>query len=584
MIMALLLVLVLLQLLAGPACSLTSPSQDHWGEYGPYGACSRTCGTGVALRTRKCITARTDGGNNCVGSSKSYRICNLQECSPASRDYREEQCSQFDRADFQGKRYNWLPYHGASNPCELNCVPRGENFFYRHRRTVVDGTLCYVGRSDICVEGVCRAVSHGEIVGVDRGPSPPAPAPVLRDTLTYAYTYGVFSECSAPCNGGMRTRSVQCMVQDRTAPHVVDDSYCISQGLLRPASQQGCNMHPCAEYTASSFSVCSVTCGEGQQTREVFCVGSRGERVGEHACQGMTRPPTVQACRKPACHTHISWHVTEYGLCSRSCSGGVRERRVACLDTDLSPYGEERCGGAQARPSSVDTCNTQACPGAQEVPSVQDPRGHDRTMRGFTPYVPGEPSGHSSHGNIVYDPYTTSVIGPHCYQSYYGCCPDGHTPASGARQEGCGHGDCVLSRFGCCLDGVTSAQGFGRAGCPDYQPHAEPSTPATTHHGDVCSMPRDEGPCDTWKSRFYYHSGTRKCTQFWFGGCQGNHNNFVSVAECQRQCEGAVHASPTPSRRAPASPSPSRRAPASPSPARRAPTPRRGSRVLRARR
>lgn len=44
----------------------------------------------------------------------------------------------------------------AENPCELNCMPRGENFFYRQRSAVVDGTPCHPGRRDICVGGVCK--------------------------------------------------------------------------------------------------------------------------------------------------------------------------------------------------------------------------------------------------------------------------------------------------------------------------------------------------------------------------------------------------------------------------------------------
>lgn len=154
---------------------------------------------------------RTDGGHNCVGPDKSYRSCNIQvrkpvgqiqfseptrsaasdrfllsfpqDCPEGSKDFREEQCSQFDGTDFQGKRYKWLPYYGgrswtcsylwisatikwsltfilnsstAENPCELNCMPTGENFFYRHRSAVVDGTPCHPGRRDICVDGVCK--------------------------------------------------------------------------------------------------------------------------------------------------------------------------------------------------------------------------------------------------------------------------------------------------------------------------------------------------------------------------------------------------------------------------------------------
>lgn len=40
----------------------------------------------------------------------------LQECPVGSRDFREEQCSQFDRIDFQSKRYTWVPYYGGTRP------------------------------------------------------------------------------------------------------------------------------------------------------------------------------------------------------------------------------------------------------------------------------------------------------------------------------------------------------------------------------------------------------------------------------------------------------------------------------------
>ncbi|KAK5608408.1 hypothetical protein CRENBAI_026178 [Crenichthys baileyi] len=723
---------------------LTQPVNDYWGEFGAYGPCSRTCGTGVAMRTRRCISSRTDGGHNCVGSSKSFLTCNTHACPVGSRDFREEQCSEFDRMDFQGKRHTWVPYYGASNPCELNCVPRGQNFFYRHRPTVVDGTPCYVGRTDICVDGVCRLLVHGELMGLDndtisvhssasvavsphprdtrtysyragvygecsatcdggmqyriveclaqdpsnnhvveesycisqrlqrpqsqqpcnmhpcaaaeysvssfsvcsvtcgegqqrrevvcvgargehlpdnacRGLARPAsvqtcrrpachthvswhvtefglvlpvcshymdavliaihlqldpgtkaahkmtaftadgvtPArgsgmagcpdyqtpgvyddnsihstssvagvPHPRETLTYIYRAGVYGECSATCDGGVQYRSVECLVQDPSNPRVVDESYCVDQRLQRPLSQQACNMHPCAaaEYSVSSFSVCSVTCGEGQQTRDVVCVGARGEHLRDHACRGLARPASVQTCRRPACHVHITWHVTELGLCTRSCGGGVRERKIGCFDTDLNPYREDRCG-AFSRPLSVESCNTQPCPGVQMVPSVQNP-GAGESPRRFVPYVPGDPSVSRPSTHSERDPYPP-VYGPHCAQSLYGCCPDGHTSATGPRYQGCPQHDCVQSRYGCCLDGVTPAQGVGRAGCPEFQTtELRPSRPVDPSSGNVCLLPRDEGPCDTWMVRFTYDYSTGKCKEFWYGGCHGNGNNF----------------------------------------------------------
>ncbi|XP_029966691.1 papilin b, proteoglycan-like sulfated glycoprotein [Salarias fasciatus] len=545
----------LLQLLAVPALT-TLPTHDYWGEFGAYGPCSRTCGTGVAMRTRKCITSRTDGGHNCLGSSKSFRTCNTQACPAGSKDFREEQCSQFNSVLFQGKHQTWVPYYGATNPCELNCVPSGQNFFYRHRPAVVDGTKCYVGRSDICVDGVCRTLTHAEFMGLDednnsvQSPAPVAVAPRPREHHTYFYKIGVYGQCSAACNGGMQYRSVTCWVQDPSNPRVVDETHCISQHLQRPQSQQACNMHACpAEYSVSSFSVCSVTCGEGQQTREVFCVGSGGERLSDHACSGQVRPASVQTCRRPACHTHISWHATEYGLCTRSCGGGVRERRVSCSDSNLNLYPEAQCASAN-RPISVEACNSQPCTQPQLVPSVQNPTATGNSVRGYVPHVPvSRPD--TNNGNEQY---------VHCTQSTYGCCPDGHTSATGPRNEGCSQTDCIRTRYGCCLDGVTVARGFGRVGCPEFQTAVQlpSSTSSTSSHspsfpGDVCSLSRDDGPCDTWKVRFYYDSGTRKCTQFWYGGCQGNANNFETLTACQAECGDVVRGRPaaTPSRGTP---------------------------------
>ncbi|CAL8315734.1 unnamed protein product [Lota lota] len=71
---------------------------------------------------------------------------------------------------------------------------------------------------------------------------------------------------------------------------------------------------------------------------------------------------------------------------------------------------------------------------------------------------------------------------------------------------------------------------------PVFTVNQPPSPPAIPSTGDICSLPRDEGPCDTWMVRFYYETGTGKCTDFWYGRCQGNANNFASLEACQRQC------------------------------------------------
>ncbi|XP_077409655.1 papilin b, proteoglycan-like sulfated glycoprotein isoform X2 [Vanacampus margaritifer] len=463
----------------------------------------------------------------------------MQECPVGSRDFREEQCSQFDRIYIQGKRHTWVPYYGAI-PCELTCVTRQQNIVYRHRPKVVDGTPCHVGRSDICVDGECKSVSQGVILGFEDATQPDYSAPTdanPSEPQTYEYKANAYGECSATCDGGMQYRTVECWLQDPANPRVVDETLCIEQHLQRPQCQQACNMHPCdAKYSASIFSECSVTCGEGQQTREVICEGAGGERLADHACAALTRPLSVQVCRRPACRIYATWHVTAYGLCTRSCGGGVRERQVGCFDSDLNPNPVVRCGISR-RPVAVEECNAQPCHEAQMVPSLQNPGMHESTMTGFVPHVPEDPS--TSGPNTDNNP-NARVNVPDCARSYYGCCPDGRTSASGPGHEGCIRHDCVNTRYGCCLDGVTAASGFGRAGCPEYQTTVHSSDPVPPSPQSACSLPRDEGSCDTWKRRFYYNASVGKCKEFWFGSCQGNANNFVSLGECQRACEGVA--------------------------------------------
>ena len=55
-----------------------------------------------------------------------------------------------------GLANRWVPYTRAPNKCELNCMPKGERFYYRHRRKVIDGTRCDEQEgTDVCVSGQC---------------------------------------------------------------------------------------------------------------------------------------------------------------------------------------------------------------------------------------------------------------------------------------------------------------------------------------------------------------------------------------------------------------------------------------------
>ncbi|XP_029586857.1 papilin [Salmo trutta] len=781
--------LVALQLFLAPALLL--PSGDYWQEWSPYGECSRTCGSGVTMRTRRCVTQRTDGGNNCVGPDKSYRSCNIQDCPEGSRDFREEQCSQFDGSDFQGKRYKWLPYYGADNPCELNCIPRGENFFYRQKTAVVDGTPCHPGRRDVCVDGVCKrlgcdnmlespqqedpclqcggngqscfpvrstfdinnlpkgynqmfiipvgatSIRIGETVAtrnylaiknlrgeyylnghwviefsraapvagtmlyyqrgaegemtpetiIGRGPTTEPlvielisqehnqgveyeyylphghsregyywsfgswsacsrecgsgyqsrlvfcaidneaypdylcsalPRPLTNRTCNtqqcpqthrmaylyqphvwtpsetprtyvYSWTTGEWNVCSVSCGGGSQVRSVQCVSHDASGPRVVEDAVCAAYALA-PPTLQTCNMQRCVSWRASVWSACSVTCGTGDQSREVMCVGAASVQLADTSCSASLRPVATQPCSMPACLLAVSWHVGDWGLCSKSCASGLRERQVMCSDRERNLYPVKRCN-SNLKPLTVETCNTQPCYRPQVVPSMQNPRGQDNTQQGFIPYVPDHPTvlrpdSADQQTNTVYHAHSSGPA-QHCSRTHYGCCPDGVMAAGGTGGLGCPRGSsrppspeqsvCTTTRYGCCRDGVTISQGFNKEGCLEYVPPAHPTAPPApllpaensiqcrlTTYGccfnrmlaaagpdgegcptppdnvprTTCSLPKAAGSCSGWTGRYFYDVTTATCSHFWYGGCHGNNNNFLTRGDCQSRCPG----------------------------------------------
>uniref|UniRef100_A0A8C3LIB5 Papilin, proteoglycan like sulfated glycoprotein n=1 Tax=Chrysolophus pictus TaxID=9089 RepID=A0A8C3LIB5_CHRPC len=732
-----------------------------WGSWGEWGKCSRSCGGGVSVRQRQCYFQRTESASSCIGPTRSYRSCNIQSCPESSRDFRAEQCAEFDGTEFQGKKYKWLPYYGAPNKCELNCIPKGENFYYRHKETVIDGTTCEPGKRDICVEGVCQAVGCDNILestkkedkclqcggdnstcydvkgtfnvpnlpkGTDdlyssavknvqgdyylnghwtidfsrtlriastvmhydrgsegdlapellhaRGPTTeplvielisqePNPGvqyeyylPTHRQSTGYSWSYSSWSECSSECGGGFQSRLVFCTIDNEIYPDYMCSNkprpdnnrtcghqtcpqtkrwktgewgpcsatcgggtqtrsvYCVafdgqnSQGVVdnaecmafaqQPHGSQPCNRRQCATWSTGPWSECSASCGEGVQTRTVTCRTQQGSQAQDFACLMEPKPPATQPCLKEKCIQEVGWHVGDWGLCSKSCSSGIRTRQVICADGDSKFYSADKCKAIQPqKPATLGSCNVQPCYLPQQVPSISTVHSSSGNHQinstddhgiNLLP-VRWESQSQSSNYQLSITQYPTARTGSqNCYQTPHGCCPDGHTPASGPS----GRGSFLPSacRYGCCPDGVSAAQGPNNMGCSQHdsdfhmrrnQPAAAVPTAsqalsqqhpsgecrssvygccfdsvasASGPEGEgclnrpnypypvMCLLPSAHGPCANWTTRWYFVTVVGKCNRFWYGGCHGNKNSFASEEECMRVCHSSVGISP----------------------------------------
>jgi hypothetical protein len=54
--------------------------------------------------------------------------------------------------------------------------------------------------------------------------------------------------------------------------------------------------------------------------------------------------------------------------------------------------------------------------------------------------------------------------------------------------------------------------------------------------GNICGLQKMVGPCRALIPRFFFNVESKKCESFFYGGCQGNENNFESEDECKNAC------------------------------------------------
>lgn len=58
----------------------------------------------------------------------------------------------------------------------------------------------------------------------------------------------------------------------------------------------------------------------------------------------------------------------------------------------------------------------------------------------------------------------------------------------------------------------------------------------TADNQDPCLSAPVVGPCEGTFPRWYYDRDAGECKHFLYGGCQGNHNNFLQESDCVREC------------------------------------------------
>ncbi|XP_075792870.1 hemicentin-1 isoform X2 [Pelodiscus sinensis] len=280
---------------------------SEWLEWQP---CSVTCGQGVQKRIRQCNNPLpANGGRHCPGRNTDIRSCQNKPC-PVDGNWSEwgswEECS---RTCGQGNKTrtrtcsNPTAQHGGQ-PCDGNAV---------------ESIMCNI-----------RLCPVGGAWG----------------------SWLPWGPCSETCGKGTQTRLRLC----NSPPPAFEGSDC--EG---PDTQmQICNKRHCPVdgkwATWASWSACTVSCGGGSRQRTRDC-SDPAPQFGGHKCEGSDLQ--MDFCNSDRCPIHGNWGPwSDWGTCSRTCSGGQMRRYRTC-DNPHPLNGGRACAGADTQ---IQRCNTDLCP------------------------------------------------------------------------------------------------------------------------------------------------------------------------------------------------------------------------------
>ncbi|MEQ2189945.1 hypothetical protein GOODEAATRI_030531, partial [Goodea atripinnis] len=60
--------------------------------------------------------------------------------------------------------------------------------------------------------------------------------------------------------------------------------------------------------------------------------------------------------------------------------------------------------------------------------------------------------------------------------------------------------------------------------------------PSDTKSSYRCLELQDPGRCQEYTTKWFFDIVENKCSQFWYGGCEGNANRFQTREECEKLC------------------------------------------------
>ncbi|XP_072420890.1 ADAMTS-like protein 3 isoform X1 [Chiloscyllium punctatum] len=319
----------------------------------PWSQCSTSCGVGEQVRMVRCRVLLTFSqtveelpDEECEEEKPpTKRTCFSAPCEDGTATYDLEVASYGRDDNEMEEQFDW-EYEGFT-PCSASCL-RGKQetiVVCRNKQTQedVDDTLC---------DNFKRPPHMVRTCGTD--PCPPS------------WATRPWKHCSATCGVGIQTREVYCK---RMVAHTTEDSIKVADEECfdpKPPELQACNQFNCPpSWHTGEWQLCSQICGRGVQSRKVMCKQLLTDgsflTVADELCLDH-KPQVQQPCVNADCPPHLA--LGKWSKCSVSCGEGIQSREWVCrkLSTtdQLVAVDHNLCNGL-SKPPVIQVCKMPNC-------------------------------------------------------------------------------------------------------------------------------------------------------------------------------------------------------------------------------
>ncbi|XP_058015944.1 ADAMTS-like protein 4 isoform X1 [Ahaetulla prasina] len=231
---------------------------SHWQVQSNWSSCSVVCGTGHRTRHVRCVSNHGD-------------LLRDTDCPDNHRPQSSEPCNMGPCVR------SWF-YSDWSNTCSADC---GTGI---QRRSVV----CLSSNADGQADEDCATPKPADMRACDGGPC-------QRATRWYK---GPWSSCSVECGYGTQRRDIICVSKQGVQFSVTEAAECAH--LEKPPALQPCLGTDCeARWFSTAWSTCSRSCMGGVQTREVQCLTQN--KTMSAGCPLHLKPATKRPCNSQPC-------------------------------------------------------------------------------------------------------------------------------------------------------------------------------------------------------------------------------------------------------------------------------------------